>query len=301
MRSQFIKSKINALKVAVSGVLLTLAMPFSALAVSSTVYDAVPAALPPNVASLGYEATSTSEFGDYVHLDGSGRKLDTVTVTMSDWALYSDYANDERYSASSGSWTHPITVNIYSNHLNVNGVPDTLLATKTQSISIPWRPAADPTCAGGTAWRAEDNNCYNGTAFNATIDMSDLGVTLPSDVIVGVAYDTADYGANPIHQAGPYNSLNVGIPTNQTVSVGSDDDTDAVFWDTTYPGYTGGFKLDSAWSPNGTVAFRVTASSDKPTSKDQCKNNGWKTYGSFKNQGDCVSFVATNGKNAPTY
>jgi hypothetical protein len=36
-----------------------------------------------------------------------------------------------------------------------------------------------------------------------------------------------------------------------------------------------------------------------PTSKDQCKTGGWKTYGIFKNQGDCVSFVATNGKNQP--
>lgn len=38
-----------------------------------------------------------------------------------------------------------------------------------------------------------------------------------------------------------------------------------------------------------------------PTSKDQCKNGGWKTFTnpSFKNQGDCVSFVATGGKNPP--
>jgi hypothetical protein len=37
-----------------------------------------------------------------------------------------------------------------------------------------------------------------------------------------------------------------------------------------------------------------------PTSKDQCKKGGWRTFGSvFKNQGDCVSFVATKGRNAP--
>jgi hypothetical protein len=36
-----------------------------------------------------------------------------------------------------------------------------------------------------------------------------------------------------------------------------------------------------------------------PTTKDQCKKEGWKTYGVFKNQGDCVSFVATRGKNPP--
>ncbi len=36
-----------------------------------------------------------------------------------------------------------------------------------------------------------------------------------------------------------------------------------------------------------------------PTSKEQCKNGGWRSFGVFKNQGDCVSFVATHGKNQP--
>ena len=31
----------------------------------------------------------------------------------------------------------------------------------------------------------------------------------------------------------------------------------------------------------------------------QCLNGGWQTFGVFKNQGDCVSFVATKGKNPP--
>jgi hypothetical protein len=37
-----------------------------------------------------------------------------------------------------------------------------------------------------------------------------------------------------------------------------------------------------------------------PTSKEQCKGDGWRNYGTtFSNQGDCVSFVATGGKNEP--
>jgi hypothetical protein len=38
-----------------------------------------------------------------------------------------------------------------------------------------------------------------------------------------------------------------------------------------------------------------------PTSADACKKNGWKAFNnpSFKNQGDCVSFVATGGRNQP--
>jgi hypothetical protein len=37
-----------------------------------------------------------------------------------------------------------------------------------------------------------------------------------------------------------------------------------------------------------------------PTTKDDCKNGGWRTFGIFKNQGDCVSFVATGGRNQPS-
>ena len=37
-----------------------------------------------------------------------------------------------------------------------------------------------------------------------------------------------------------------------------------------------------------------------PATKQQCKNGGWTSFGSsFKNQGDCVSFVATHGRNQP--
>lgn len=43
-----------------------------------------------------------------------------------------------------------------------------------------------------------------------------------------------------------------------------------------------------------------------PTTKAQCFNGGWQTFKDvfknqvFKNQGDCVSFVATQGKNPPS-
>jgi hypothetical protein len=46
------------------------------------------------------------------------------------------------------------------------------------------------------------------------------------------------------------------------------------------------------------LAFTATFSPPLPTSKAQCMNGGWKTYG-FTNQGQCVSFVNT-GKNPPS-
>jgi hypothetical protein len=45
--------------------------------------------------------------------------------------------------------------------------------------------------------------------------------------------------------------------------------------------------------------YVVTDAKPLPTSKDQCKKGGWQSYGVFKNQGDCVSLVATGGKNPP--
>lgn len=35
-----------------------------------------------------------------------------------------------------------------------------------------------------------------------------------------------------------------------------------------------------------------------PTTKEACKKGGWQAFGAFKNQGDCVSYVATGGKNS---
>jgi hypothetical protein len=62
-------------------------------------------------------------------------------------------------------------------------------------------------------------------------------------------------------------------------------------------GTPGSVNLDN-FSING----QVIGGPNTPANKDACKNNGWKTLQdskgtSFKNQGDCVSFVATNGKN----
>jgi hypothetical protein len=36
-----------------------------------------------------------------------------------------------------------------------------------------------------------------------------------------------------------------------------------------------------------------------PTATAECKNGGWRNFSGFKNQGECVSFVATGRKNPP--
>ncbi|HEY8028181.1 MAG TPA: hypothetical protein VIE38_01600 [Gaiellaceae bacterium] len=60
------------------------------------------------------------------------------------------------------------------------------------------------------------------------------------------------------------------------------------------PAFIGGFGgTFTSTLPNGPIPLL-------PTSKDQCKKGGWQSFGVFKNQGDCVSFVATGGRNQPT-
>ena len=48
-----------------------------------------------------------------------------------------------------------------------------------------------------------------------------------------------------------------------------------------------------------TGSIRIVDAPPLPTSTQNCKNGGWRSFGVFKNQGDCVSFVATGGKNPP--
>ena len=46
--------------------------------------------------------------------------------------------------------------------------------------------------------------------------------------------------------------------------------------------------------------FDSTQSEPTPVSKEDCKDGGWATLGlGFKNQGDCVSYFATDGRNGP--
>jgi|CXWL01.1.fsa_nt_gi hypothetical protein len=47
------------------------------------------------------------------------------------------------------------------------------------------------------------------------------------------------------------------------------------------------------------VAAIIVVPPPMPTDVDQCKQGGWEQYGVFKNQGDCVSYVVTEGRNPP--
>src|SRR4029077_9089229 len=107
-----------------------------------------------------FQANHTSEFGDLIQFAGTNRMLTHVTLVMSDWALASDYPT---YPGATGpSWSHPITLNLYNvDNSGPNPAPGTVIATRTQTFAIPWRPPADPTCPDPSKYRAGDGTCQS--------------------------------------------------------------------------------------------------------------------------------------------
>jgi hypothetical protein len=91
--------------------------------------------------------------------------------------------------------------------------------------------------------------------------MDPLGVAVSPD---GAGVYVADSGSNTVsqHDLG----ADGGLQPKSTPAVA-----------------TGGGSVHIAFSPLPCVS----------TSKEQCKDGGWRNFPQFKNQGDCVSFVET--------
>jgi len=59
------------------------------------------------------------------------------------------------------------------------------------------------------------------------------------------------------------------------------------------------FSSDRPGGSGGNDIWMSTREQVLPATKDDCKQDGWGAFGVFKNQGDCVSYVATGGTNSP--
>jgi hypothetical protein len=271
----------HLIKLAVAGG-CTLAALFasSASAGAAVVYDNIPSPQPGNVSSYGFEADSASEFGGQLGLAGTDRYSPTVTVLMSSWGC-----------GQSGTWfagncvtnpgdkfSEPVTLNLYN--VDPGNAPGSLIATKTQSFQIPYRPSADNTnCTGANAGKWFDGTkCNNGLATPITFDMHGLGVKLPDQVIASVAYNTTHYGYSPIGASAcsatakgcGYDSLNVGAQDSGSPSTGTFPlPNDAYQNASTGPGIycdngaggTGSFRLDAGCWTGFQPTFRVSATS----------------------------------------
>lgn len=146
------------------------------------IYDSIPNTLPSNSLSVGYQATQTRELGDKITFAGTSRDLKHAAVTLSSWACETG-GGTTCVTTPGTTFSHPITLNLYE--VAGDGSVGTIIDSVTQTFAIPYRPSADPTCAGGTAWRDTNGNCFNGLNHVIVFDAS--GITVPDSIIYSVA------------------------------------------------------------------------------------------------------------------
>lgn len=207
------------LRLAVAVVAVCASLIGAASASAMAIYDNLPRIssenkkLPKNVPSIGFEATSTSQLGSLVGFSTlhRGRLNPKITFTLSDWACQSG-GGETCVSHKKSAFSWPVTVNVYE--VGPGNTVGALLGSKTETLSIPYRPSASPECAtkgDPGAWlEAKTGECFHGLLKKYTYQLS--GVTLPAtEAIVAVAYNTQDHGAEPTGVPGPENSLNVGL------------------------------------------------------------------------------------------
>lgn len=185
------------------------------------IYNSIPDPYPKNIPSLGYQATSTQEFGNAIQFDGTARNLTSVTVALSDWALFSKWG-----TTYPSGYSHDFTLNLYNVGASGSNTPGSLIESLTTSAIVPLRPEV---------W--EDGQIkYSGILFNVVFDASSLSIILPDEIVFGLAYNTETHGYTPLGAPGPYNSLNFGL-NESAPSVGTDLNPDAVYWNTSHAGF----------------------------------------------------------------
>jgi len=201
---------LAALALAAIGVVSVTAAATAGTPKTSVVYDSTAAnGAPTNQVSYGPAAYQFSSIGDEVTLGSGARSLSNVTVTLSSWACQQGTWYDKNCVTQNGAtFSQPITLSVY--HVASDGSRGELIASKTQTLNVPYRPSASSKCGDGR-WMTPDKQCKNGLADDVTFSFS--GQKLDPTVVYAISYDPA----------GPAASLNVAV-TDNPPSVGSTDD-----------------------------------------------------------------------------
>ncbi len=114
--------------------------------------------------------------------------------------------------------------------------------------------------------------------LGGTASAADYSASLTSPVTIPAGMSTVKITITPVNDALAEPTENVVL----TLTSGAG-----------YTVGTPGSALVSITDDDGYVSEK------REDAKDVCKNGGWKDFGVFKNQGDCVSYIATGGKNPP--
>lgn len=167
-------------------------------AVIETVYNSLKTPLPGSLSAENYQASRIAELGQKITLNGSARTLNSITICLVTWGYQS------KYGLLDATWNCDVTLNLYAVNESDNTIPGQQLLSITKPFAINWRPEPDASC-GDTRWLAPEG-CKNGQAF--TIDLDTLEtITLPDELIFGIAFNTQNGGANPIGAVTPSNDL----------------------------------------------------------------------------------------------
>lgn len=185
----------------------------------------------------------------------------------------------------------------------IDGYFDNVILRKGSDVTVydfEPAPAADTTAPAVPTHLSPADGTSTTTAAQNLIDWSD--VTDPSSPVSYYyeASNSSSVDANgafvsPIYQSGALSASEIATP-------GTPEGT--YYW---HVRAVDAANNSSAWSAPWQLTIDntpVPPASVVPTAKEQCMNDGWKTLKdaevggkSFKNQGDCTSFVATKGKN----
>lgn len=198
--------RIRSLLALAAALVGVMALGASAASAKEVVYDNIVSPLPGNFASIGFAATQTSEYGGQVELAGAARKHPVVTVAMSAWACQEgswSVGETCKTPKAKKKFHWPLTLSVYS--VGPEGSVGTKLTSVTHTFGMPYRPSTSPVCteAGDEgAWFDASapgtetiEKCFHGLAFTVAFHVKLK--TVPSNVILSVAYNTTNYGATP--------------------------------------------------------------------------------------------------------
>ena len=202
-------------------------------------YNSIPNVVLNNIPRLGLQSNHSNEYGDGLNLTHTGA-LYSVSVVLNDWACQTG-GGTTCASAAGSTFAEPVTVNVYSVTATGTRV-GSLIATKTVTFNIPFRPSQDPVkCTGASAgqfYSTPDQACSNGLSYVAFFDFTTgPAINVPAQIIVSVTYNTSTFGYAPYGNgaacfSGPngcaYDSLNVSASGNGG-PVGSVIDADGEF------------------------------------------------------------------------
>ncbi len=230
-----------------------------------------PGAAIPGVVSITGNDFSANGVGVYV---GSGSIASGGSVGVHGNNL-ADETGDTLGEGPDGVYnTSGVTVDATDNWWGCNTGPNTPGCSNTEGpvAYTPWLvlgiTASPSTVTVGSSSTVTADVTHDNTGAVA-------GATIPDGTTIAFATDFGTLSAPAAQTSGGTATVTLSSPAEGTAHVSAALDNQAV---------------------STTVTFTKPP---RPTSADQCKKNGWQLYGVFKNQGDCVSYVATRGKNGP--